>query len=95
MYSSPRHYMEVSNQLHAPAPLPREKSPPPQYPLNRRMAVIEPQSFSSRYQNNIVYASLTSYMHLLPHPCVLHVLPIYVLPVRSPLLSLICVQPFK
>jgi hypothetical protein len=38
----PRHEMEVSGQLHAPAALPPEKSPC--YPLDRRLSELQSRS---------------------------------------------------
>jgi hypothetical protein len=44
-FSSPRHWLEVSGQLHAPAALLPGKEPP-HYPLDRRLG--GPQSRSGR-----------------------------------------------
>jgi hypothetical protein len=46
----PRHYMEVSGQLHAPAALPPGKSP--WYPLDRRLGGPQSHSGSGGEEKN-------------------------------------------
>jgi hypothetical protein len=45
-FSWPRHYLDLSGQLHAPTALPPGKAPPLRYPLDRRLG--GPQSRSGR-----------------------------------------------
>jgi hypothetical protein len=46
----PRHYMEVSGQLHAPAAYPHGKSP--WYPLDRRLGGLQSRSGSDGEEKN-------------------------------------------
>jgi hypothetical protein len=51
MYSWPRHWLEVSGQLHAPVDLPSGKSL--RYPLDTRLGVLQNISGRRREENNL------------------------------------------
>jgi hypothetical protein len=57
-FSWPRHYLEVSGQLHAPAALPPGKSP--RYPLDRRMGGPQSRSGRRRRENSWPYRDSNS-----------------------------------
>jgi hypothetical protein len=59
-FSWPRHYLQVSGQLHGPAVLPPRKDPPPQYPSDRLGGHQSPSGRQWRRENSWSYQNSNS-----------------------------------